>query len=217
MSPRRGLRTIFRDRYYEVLASVYLYNEYEGYTGLERLLTAVRQKYPEEAEFIASVEKHTEDERKHYRMFKHYFESTGRMPLAVDRTYGYIDQFVWLIFGRSLESLDENAILANESLFFKLCRLVMMTEFRGMKQVAVMLRSRTVRANPHLVRIFRIIERDEPSHCFPYQRWLRTRGSHQPGFEERFTDLWIHYSLMLLKIPILFLNPRTARRESFPA
>jgi len=105
LSPRRRLRDAFRERYYEVLASVYLYNEYEGYIGLERLLTAVRQKYPDETEFIASVEKHTEDERKHYRMFKHYFESLGLMPLAVDRTYGYIDQFVWLIFGRSLENL----------------------------------------------------------------------------------------------------------------
>jgi hypothetical protein len=93
----------------------------------------------------------------------------------------------------------------------------MMTEFRGMKQVAVLLRSRVVCANPNLIRIFRIIERDEPSHCFPYQRWLERRSSHLPGFEERFTDLWIHYSLMLLKIPILFLNPRTPRRESFPA
>jgi hypothetical protein len=200
-----------------VLASVYLYNEYEGYVGLERLLAAVRQKYPAETEFLASVEKHTEDERKHYRMFKHYFESVGRMPLAVDRTYGYIDQFVRLIFGRSLENLDEGQILANDALFFKLCRLVMMTEFRGMKQVAVLLRSPTVRANPHLVRILRIIERDEPSHCYPYERWLQTRGSHLPGFEERFTDLWIHYSLMLLKIPILFLNPRTPRRDSFPS
>jgi hypothetical protein len=150
-------------------------------------------------------------------MFKRYFESVGRMPLAVDRTYGYIDQFVWLIFGRSLENLDQEQILANESLFLKLCRLVMMTEFRGMKQVAVLLRSRVVCANPNLIRIFRIIERDEPSHCFPYQRWLERRSSHLPGFEERFTDLWIHYSLMLLKIPILFLNPRTPRRESFPA
>jgi hypothetical protein len=185
--------------------------------GLERLLLAIRQKYPNETEFIASVEKHTEDERKHYRMFKHYFETVGCMPLAVGRTYGYIDQFVWLIFGRSLENLNEAQILANESLFFKLCRLVMMTEFRGMKQVARLLQSRVVRGNPHLLRIFRVIERDEPSHCFPYQRWLERQDSHLPGLEERFTDLWIHYSLMLLKIPILFLNPRTPRRDSFPA
>ena len=67
------------------------------------------------------------------------------------------------------------------------------------------------------MRIFRVIERDEPSHCFPYQGWLRERGSHLPGFEEKFTDIWIHYSLMLLKIPILFLNVRMRRLATFPA
>jgi hypothetical protein len=206
----------FRRRYYDVLASVYLYNEYQGYTGLERLLAALRHRYPEEAEFIAAVEKHTEDERKHYRMFKQFFESQDLMPLAVDRTCGYIDQFVRLIFGRSLEELDEEQILDNEELFFKLCRLVMMTEFRGMQQVAVLLRSRIMGHNARLVRIFRVIERDEPSHCFPYQRWLQQRGSHLPGFEERFTDLWIHYSLMLIKIPILFVNLRMRRLTTFP-
>jgi|SRR5690349_1039359 hypothetical protein len=207
----------FRRRYYDVLASVYLYNEYQGYTGLERLLAALRQRYPQEVNFIAAVTKHTADEQKHYRMFKHFFESQGRMPLAVDRTCGYIDQFVSIIFGRSLEELDEKQILENEELFFKLCRLVMMTEFRGMQQVAVLLRSRLVRQNPLLMRIFRVIERDEPSHCFPYQGWLRERGSHLPGFEEKFTDIWIHYSLMLLKIPILFLNVRMRRLATFPA
>ena len=51
-------------------------------------------------------------------MFKHYFERQRVMPLAVGATYGYIDQFVGLIFGRSLENLNETQILGNESLFF---------------------------------------------------------------------------------------------------
>lgn len=207
----------FRARYYDVLASIYLYNEYQGYTGLERLLAAIRQRYPDEGEFIAAVTKHTDDERKHYRMFKHYFEAEGRMPFLVDRTCGYIDRFVAIIFGRALEELDEPQLLADERLFFKLCRLIMMTEFRGMKQVAVLLRSRLVHRNDRLMRIFRVIERDEPSHCFPYQHWLRARGSHEPGFEERFTDLWVHYSLMLLKFPLVFLNAALPRRRAFPA
>jgi len=196
---------------------VYLYNEYRGYTGLERLLAALREWYPYEADFIAAVAKHTDDERRHYRMFKHFFESQGRMPLAVDRTCGYIDRFVGLIFGRALEELDAKDILEKEEQFFKLCRLVMMTEFRGMRQVARLLRSRLVRQNPGLVRIFRVIERDEPSHCLPYQRWLQKRGSHFPGLAEQFTDVWIHYSLILLKIPILFLSIRKSRLITFPA
>jgi hypothetical protein len=31
-----------RDRYLDVLASVYIYNEYRGYTSLDRVLEAVR-------------------------------------------------------------------------------------------------------------------------------------------------------------------------------
>ncbi len=207
----------FRRRYYDVLASVYLHNEYQGYRGLERLLAALRQRYPHETEFIAAVDKHMHDERRHYRMFRHYFQSQARMPLAVGGTCGYIDRFVRLIFGRTLEDLDEQAIVGNDELFFKLCRLVMITEFRGMRQVAALLRSRRIRRHAQLLRIFRIVERDEPSHCFPYQRWLRQRGGGLPGFEEKFTDAWIHYSLVLLIIPALFLNPRLPRLAAFPA
>jgi hypothetical protein len=205
----------FRSRYYHVLASVYIYNEYQAYTGLERLLFAIKQKYPHELEFLAAVEKHTTDERKHYQMFKSYFEHVGIMPLAVAKMYGYIDQFVFWIFGRSLEDLNEREILENDTSFFKLCRLIMMTEFRGMKQADALLRSRIVQSHPSLARIFKVIERDEPSHCLPYQQWLKQRGAHLPGFEERFTDLWVHYSLMLVKMPILFLHFRARRLTVF--
>ncbi len=205
----------FRRRYYDVLTSVYIYNEYQAYTGLERLLAAVKEKYPHETQFLAAVNKHTDDERKHYRMFRNYFEHERRMPLAVDGMYGYIDQCVKWIFGRSLEGLNEREILDDDESFFKLCRLIMMTEFRGMKQVDVLLKSKVVQDNPLLTRMFKVIERDEPSHCFPYKRWLEQRNAHLPGFEERFTDLWVHYSLMLVKMPILFLNSRTRRRTIF--
>ncbi len=204
-------------RYYRVVASVYLYNEYRGYTELERLLAAVKHKFPEEAAFIEAVEKHTEDERKHYRMFKHYFEANGINPLAVEWSSGYVDRFVKLIFRKKLDELDTGAIIENDKLFFKLCRLVMMTEFRGMKQIDGLLRSSLIRRNSELLRIFRIVERDEPSHCYPYQQWLQSRGSHEPGLRERLTDLWVHYSLILLKFPVLFLNPFQPRLERFPA
>lgn len=204
-------------RYYTVLASIYLYNEYRGYTELERLLEAVRVKFPEETSFIEAVEKHTEDERKHYRMFRHYLEVNHIAPLAVSRGAGYVDKFVRLVFHKWLEELDTAAILANDRLFFKLCRLVMMTEFRGMKQVDALLRSRFIRRNAELMRIFRVVERDEPTHCYPYEQWLRARNSHAPGWKERLTDLRIHYSLMFIKFPLLFLNPFQPRLEQFPA
>jgi len=40
---------------------------------------------------------------------------------------------------------------------------------------------------------------------------------HKPGLEERFTDLWVHYSLMLLKLPLLFANAPLPRLGAFPA
>jgi hypothetical protein len=204
-------------RYHRVVASIYLYNEYRGYTELDRLLAAVRQKFPAEKEFIRAVEKHTEDERKHYRMFRHYFEASGTLPLAVKRSSGYVDRFVQLVFHRTLDDLDTSAILEDDKLFFKLCRLVMMTEFRGMKQVESLLRSPLIQRNRELMRIFRIIERDEPAHCYPYQHWLRSRSSHEPGMSERLTDLRVHYSLILIRFPLLFLNPFQPALRRFPA
>jgi hypothetical protein len=207
----------FPDRFYEVVASVYLYNEYTGWRGLERLLEAVKKKMPEEREFITVVEKHAADERKHYLLFRRYFQNRGTMPLNVDATFGYVDQFVRLIFRSSLDGLDQAAILADDRRFFRMCRLIMMTEFRGMKQVAALLRNGLIRRHPELERIYRVIEKDEPSHCLPYQAWLTTKGGHLPGFAERLADLWIHYSLVALKIPLLFLNLRAARLREFPA
>ena len=212
-----GMFQKFLSRYHTVIASIYLYNEFRGYTELERLLIAVREKFPTETEFIRAVEKHTDDERKHYKMFRHYFESHGLMPLAVDRNSGYVDKFVKLIFRRKLSDLNTATILGNNEEFFKLCRLVMMTEFRGMKQVTALLNSSLIRRNEELLRIFRIIERDEPTHCYPYQQWLRSRSSHEAGWRERVTDLWVHYSLILIKFPLIFLNPFHRRFHEFPA
>jgi len=204
-------------RYYTVVASIYLYNEFRGYTELERLLVAVRQKFPTETEFIHAVEKHTDDERKHYKMFRHYFEVNGVMPLAVTGGSGYIDKFVKLVFRQKLKNLNPATILENNEEFFKLCRLIMMTEFRGMKQVNSLVNSAAIRRNEDLMRIFRIIERDEPTHCYPYQQWLRSRSSHEAGWHERMMDLWVHYSLILIKFPLLFLNPFHQRLHQFPA
>lgn len=207
----------FTSRYTTVLASVYLYNEYRGYTQLERLLGALREKYPSEHEFIAAVGKHTDDERKHYLMFRHYFESRGEMPLEVRSSSGYIDRMVSVIFGTDIDELNTKEVVADDKKFFRLCRLIMITEFRGMKQVETILKSRLIRGNGELQRIFKIIERDEPTHWQPYQKWLRTHGSHEVTFGERITDLITHYSLMMVKLPLLFSNPFGKRRKEFPA
>lgn len=207
----------FSHRYVTVLASVYLYNEHRGYTELERLLGVLRVKYPSEHEFITAVEKHTDDERKHYLMFRHYFESRGEMPLAVGSSSGYIDRLVSMIFGTNIDDLDTEEVVTDNTKFFRLCRLIMITEFRGMKQVETILNSRLIRGNEELRRIFRIIERDEPSHCQPYQKWLRTHNSDDVTFRERAADFITHYSLIMIKLPFLFCNPFGKRLKVFPA
>lgn len=204
-------------RFHDILVSVYIYNEYTGYIELEKLVSSLKEKYPEEIEFIKDVEKHCDDERKHYLMFRNYFKKHDRMPFKILSTYGYVDLFIQHIFKKPIEDLNRDEILNDDKLFFKLCRLIMLTEFRGMKQVDNLLKVKIIRNHPTLYKIFRVIERDEPSHCYPYQNWLKKYNSHKPYFQEKLTDLWIHYSLVLLKIPFLFFNFRLKRMETFYA
>jgi hypothetical protein len=217
MSPsRRSLRRRLADRYRDVLASIYIYNAHRGYTSLDRVLEAVRTCCPDDALFIAAVEKHRADEQKHYAMFRRYFEREGRMPLAVDRSCGHIDHFIRIAFGRTIEQLDTQAVVADGALFERLCRVIMLTEQRGMRQVGILLRSKPVLADPSLKAIFKVIERDEPSHWMPYRDWLARNGRPQPRWRERLTDLRIHRELMFIRLPAIFLNWRLSRRTSWP-
>jgi hypothetical protein len=211
-----SMTSAFARRYLDVLASIYIYNEHRGYTSLDRVLEAVRARCPDDAAFIAQVEKHRADEHKHYQMFKRYFELEGRMPIAVDRAFGHIDHFISIMFGKPIEELDTEQIVANEGLFEKLCRVIMLTEQRGMAQVETLLRNPHVLGDPKLRKIFQIIERDEPSHWMPYEEWLARNGRRQPRRWEKLVDLRIHGELMLLRIPVIFLNWRAKRRETWP-
>ena len=67
-----GLRQALRERYFDVLASIYLYNEHRGYTSLDRVLEAVRARCPDDHAFQAEITKHRADERKHYLMFRRW-------------------------------------------------------------------------------------------------------------------------------------------------
>jgi hypothetical protein len=66
------------------------------------------------------------------------------------------------------------------------------------------------------MKIFRIIEQDEPSHWAPYDQWLRAHGCRQASWWERAIDTFIHRELLFLKLPILFLSPRLARLTAWP-
>ena len=204
-----------RNRYLDLLGSIYIYNEHRGYTALDRVLEAVRARSPDDREFIAAIEKHRADERKHYLMFRRWYEKQGRMPLFVDRTCGHIDRFVEIMFRTTIDQLDTKAVIAEDRLFEKLCRVISLTEKRGYKQVEILLRHPLVRHDPGLIKIFNIIEQDEPSHWAPYDGWLKANGKREPRWWERAVDSFIHSELLFLKLPILFLNVGMRRRTEW--
>lgn len=205
----------FRRRYLDLLGSIYIYNEHRGYTSIDRVLEAVRARMPHDTAFIAAIEKHRADERMHYVMFKRWFEMQGKMPLKVDRTCGHIDRFIEIMFRRGIDDLDTDAVISDDRLFERLCRVISLTEQRGMKQVEILLKHPLVRRDKTLIRIFRIIERDEPSHWAPYEAWLKAHGRREPQWWERALDSLIHSELLFLKLPLLFFNPWIERRAEW--
>jgi len=206
----------FRKRYLDLLGSIYIYNEHRGYTAIDRVLTAVRTRWPDDQALIGKIEKHRADERKHYLMFRRWFERRGIMPLAIDRTCGHIDRFVGIMFRSSIDELDPVQIVSRDHLFERMCRVISLTEQRGHRQVEILLRHPIVRGDAMLMKMFRIIEQDEPSHWAPYDEWLRAHGCREPTWWERAIDRFIHSELLFLKLPILFLAFGLSRRTSWP-
>jgi len=209
------MRGWFTRRYLDLLGSIYIYNEHRGYTAIDRVLEAIRARSPDDHALIAAVERHRADERKHYVMFRRWFERRGIMPLQVDRKFGHIDRFIELMFGRTIDRLDTQEVIDRDELFERLCRVISLTEQRGYRQVEVLLGNRMVLSDPVLVRIFEIIRKDEPSHWAPYDRWLREHDRRQPTWWERAVDGLIHSELLFLKLPVLFLNPFVKRRAEW--
>ena len=202
-------------RYLDILASIYIYNEHRGYSSLDRVLEAVRARCPDDTGFIQEVEKHRADERKHYVMFRRYFETRGERPYAVDRTCGHIDRLIKITFGCHIDDLDTAAVLGSDRLFNKLCRIIMITEQRGMRMVDALLKSPAVRSDRALMKIFRVVERDEPSHWMPYQAWLSRHDGGKPRLSELLSDFWVHVSLVAAKLPALYVNRRLKRMTSW--
>ena len=205
----------FRRRYLDVLCSIYLYNEHRGYTAIDRMLSAIRSSWPDDRKLIDLVESHRADERKHYLMFRRWFERHDAMPLDLDRAFGHIDRFVEIMFGSPIDDLSP-ALIGRDDLFERLCRVISLTEKRGHRQVEVLLRNALVREDTTLTKIFRVIEQDEPSHWAPYDGWLHDHGRRQANWWERAVDGFVHGELLAFKLPILFLTPGLARRTSWP-
>jgi len=205
----------FRERYLDLLGSIYIYNEHRGYTAIEDLLAAVKKRWPEDRALIAKIEKHRADEHKHYVMFRRWFERREVMPYAVDRACGHIDRFVGIMFRSRIEDLDQMAVVNSDALFGRLCRVISLTERRGYRQVEILLKNSFVLSDRQLVKIFRIIEQDEPSHWAPYEGWLKAHRVRKDKWWERAIDRYIHSELLMLKIPVLFLHPWLHRRTRF--
>ena len=206
----------FARRYIDLLGSIYIYNEHRGYTALDRVLEAVQARSPDDLALIAAIEKHRADERKHYLMFRRWFEKRGQMPLSVDRACGHIDRFVEIMFRSTIDNLDTRRVIAEDRLFEKLCRVISLTEQRGYRQVEILLDHPIVKKDPGLMKIFRVVERDEPSHWQPYDQWLRANGKRDPKWWERAIDTFIHSELLFLKLPVLFLAVGLRRRRDWP-
>jgi hypothetical protein len=205
----------FGRRYLDLLGSIYIYNEHRGYTAIDRVLEAVRARSPEDTALIAAIESHRADERKHYVMFRRWFERRNVMPLSMGRGFGHIDRFIEILFRTPIERLNTQVVIENDDLFERLCRVISLTEQRGFRQVEILLKNRFVRSDPVLVKIFEIIHKDEPSHWAPYDGWLRAHGKREPKWWERAVDSFIHSELLFLKLPFLFLNPFVSRRTDW--
>jgi hypothetical protein len=138
------------------------------------------------------------------------------MPLSVDRACGHIDRFVEIMFRSTIDNLDTRRVIAEDRLFEKLCRVISLTEQRGYRQVEILLDHPIVKKDPGLMKIFKVVERDEPSHWQPYDQWLRANGKRDPKWWERAIDTFIHSELLFLKLPVLFLAVGLRRRRDWP-
>lgn len=214
--PRWKLGNGFAERYRDVVGSIYIYNEHRGYTSLDRVLAAARQVCPEDQSFIRAITKHRADERKHYLMFKEWFARQGRMPLATGRSYGHIDRFIGMVFGCSIDELEVSKVVADPELFEKLCRVIVLTEQRGLVQVEELLHNRMIRQDRSMHRIFLIVRNDEPDHFLPYRGWLERKQRSTGKRREIWADTYIHKVLLLVKLPGLFFHRHAPRIAEWP-
>lgn len=204
-----------RDRYLDLIGSIYIYNEHRGYTAIDRVLRAVRTRWPDDLVLINEIEKHRADEQKHYKMFRRWFERRGVMPFEIDRACGHIDRFIEIMFRSRIDELEPERMIANEALFARLCRVISLTEKRGHRQVLTLLRNRIVQRDRLLMKIFRVIKVDEPSHWAPYDNWLLANAKRDPSWWEHAIDSVIHSELLLVKLPVLFFNAQLTRRRDW--
>jgi hypothetical protein len=136
------------------------------------------------------------------------------MPFLVGKA-GNIDGIIQLFFGCDIDTLDADAVLSRPGGFGKLCRAIALTERRGMEMVKQFLASSLVSSDPHLVKILKVVERDEPSHWQPYEEWILRHDGGRTQLRERIADSLAHGAVLAM-FPFLLLNPRLPRCTEWP-
>ena len=108
-------------------------------------------------------------------MFRRWFELQGKMPLKVDRTCGHIDRFVEIMFRppstSSTPGGDRRRPPVRKAVPGDLAD-------RAARLQAGRDPARAIRwsgDDKALIKIFRVIEQDEPSHWAPYDGWLKAQ------------------------------------------
>jgi hypothetical protein len=194
-------------RFKDLVVSIYLFNEWRGFTQLEqKLIPALESDSQTSAHFLNCVKKHAADERRHFEMFRAYFISIGRPPFAVGKAVGFFDALAECVAGK-YGVISQ----AEPKHFAKLCQVIVLTERRGIAQLESLLKWKIVSRDHRLRRIFETIQMDEPSHFGPYEEWLDNHGFPRASYLAKAWDILIHYSIAGIIIPFHFFNFRLKR------
>lgn len=206
---------VLKQRFLDLVVSIYIYNEYRGFKELEKFAVVLESQWPEQEGLIAAVHKHAADEKKHYLLFQRYFRNEGRMPFSVSQWVGFFDVMARLLFGKWMWDLESRAVLMDRDSFVRLCRIIWITESRGLKQIETILSWRMVREHRLLHQIFETIRKDEPSHFLPYAKWLSDNNEATSSWLTAVGDLLVHYGIALIVFPVMFLSPWSKRQSQF--
>lgn len=179
------------------------------------LLQFMKDHHSHETELIAAIQKHAEDEKKHYFMFCHYFKSQKKLPYKLNEKLGYSELLIQKILKLPMKEVRPEKFKKSPSLLIEIFKIIALTEKRGLKQVNQLLKSPLIQNNKTVLQIFKVIQIDEPSHYLPYEKWLLKNNQKPNHLSHQILEHLTHYELILAKIPSLFLNLRLKKDHLF--
>ena len=165
------MRDWYRQHYLDLLGSIYIYNEHRGYTAIDRVLSAIELDGLGSGIYSRRIEKHRSDERKHYLMFRRWFERRGRCRW---QSTGLADISIALstLCSESRSTAREPSWLPT-TCSSDVPRGVVDRTARVSSGGNFVRSTRSSSAIRTLMKIFRIIREDEPQAIGqPYDRWI---------------------------------------------